>query len=947
MNRSMSTSLKGRAARAGTRRCDLGGASVGACARCSLALAALVAGALTSPALAQDKPAKPERHGVFAAPEGKAPDFRTPPMNEGVLKALEAAYLSDSEKARLQVFHGVWNDADLDQPALRAAAALCAGVYDDPALSDPAAAVEDRAEALLIRGEPTRAAVLLAGATSPRSVRLRVECLEAAGKLEEADAACEPLVAMLARESASAADLTEGIRAMRVRGRIRGATAGDYGRMMQLLAHAQEDLDRLYWPAVLEQADLLVEKGNEADAEKALKQVLAMNPACARAWRLMGEMSVDGFAFDATEKIAGRLRAIASRFTPATASPDAGVILARARLRQNAPEDAQAELDAVLRGTPGYRGALSLNAAAAAGRFDFDEVEKRCAAMDALWATPATDKNGPWSALFAAGRALAETRQYDRAADYFRRAAARAPHAPEPLVELGLLDVQAGKDVEARDVLKRAVELDPFQTRALNSKKLVDEIAGYASIQSEHFTVRYKPGVDEVVAKELVTPLEKMHKVVCDTFEHSPAQKTIIELYPDHEWFAVRITGMPGIHTIAASTGPIIAMEAPRDGPNHFGVYDWERVVRHEFTHTVNLSQTGYRIPHWFTEAAAVNLELAPYDYPTWQLLTTVLVKDELFDLREINEAFVRPKKPTDRQQAYMQGNWMYRYIVDKWGKSAPIRLMERFATGEREDKAFPVVLGVNTERFMDDFRLWAAADARKWGMLPSPSLDELRLSWMLAQDSERAGLNTALRRAGVASAALTSGLARVNDPSSAVEFDLAPPMPEMVDGWLKEHPDHPDLLDLKVTDALTLSEGKVTPELVPMLEHLAMVRPADPTPHRLLARYFLASSEGAQAVPHLEYLDIREQYSPVYAAELSKQYAAAGDLDKAWEKIERATRISGYDGALREDAAKIALKRKQFKDAERHIEALVALEPNQEIHRKRLEAVRKMMQGG
>lgn len=913
-----------------------------------LALACLAG---TPAAIAQQEPERPQRHGVLAPPPGDNPDIRTPPMTEGVLRALEASYLKEPERARLRVFHGVWTPQDLENPALRAAAAVIAGVYDDPSLSDPAAAPEDRAEGALRRGEPRNAIDLLDDATTPRARRVRAESLEMLGRVEEALAAVAPLAALLANQSASAEEVVEGVRAMRIRGRIAGQQPGDFQRMIELLVHAQQSVDRLYWPALVEQAEILWDKDNAADAQKARLEALSLNPSIARAWRQLGEASVSGFAFDAAEGVAQRLRVIGSTLGDSSGGVEAALILARARMRQNAPDLAEEALAPVLARMPAQREALALRAAVQAQRHDEAGTDERLAAFDALWATPPADpdKAGPTEALLAVGRALSESRQYDRAAAYLRRAAARNPAVPDALIELGLLSVQAGNDAEARDALRAATKMDPFNTRAVNSLTLVEELATYARIESEHFIVRHKPGVDEVVAKELVAPLERIHAVVCATFQHEPRGKTIIELMPDHQWFAVRITGMPGIHTIAASTGPVIAMEAPREGRNHFGVYDWERVVRHEFAHTVNLSQTRYRVPHWFTEAAAVSVEFAPYDFQTCQLLVHVLSTDALFDLTEINEAFVRPRKPTDRQQAYMQGNWMYRYIVDQWGASAPVRLMERFALGEREPKAFPAVLNVSTDAFMVGFRAWAKKDAASWGMLPSPSLDDLRLQWMLDQPEEREGLTLTLRRAARVAAALTTGAAALEDPSGALGIEFAPARADLVESWLTDHPQHPDLLELSATDALNAAGDEVTPEIVELLKRYAAARPMDPMPHRRLARHFLAQpsdDEKAKAIPSLEFLDIREQYSPVYASALSRLYASpagGSDLDKAWEKIERATRISGYDPALREQAATIALRRKKPRDAQRHIEALGALEPKQDVHRQRLEAVRRM----
>src|SRR5690606_36959197 len=97
-----------------------------------------------------------------------------------------------------------------------------------------------------------------------------------------------------------------------------------------------------------------------------------------------------------------------------------------------------------------------------------------------------------------------------------------------------------------------------------------------------------------------------------------------------------------GIHTVAAATGPLIAMEVPRVGKRNMGEYDWLRVFRHEYAHTITLSKTKNRIPHWFTEAAAVYSENAPRDFSRAQLLTQALLNGTLFDMREINLAFTR-----------------------------------------------------------------------------------------------------------------------------------------------------------------------------------------------------------------------------------------------------------------------------------------------------------------
>lgn len=870
------------------------------------------------------------------APPARKAAMSPPDLSGSVLRALEAAYLSEEERRALRVFHGVWREDDLADTALRAQAALMVMALDDPSLHDARAAAEDRAEAALLRGELDASLVLLEGRSSLRAMRIRAEALEAGGRFGEAAQAIKPVVDSLMRESQTdAAELTEGVRALAIGARLAGRPAGDYQQMMRLLARARQDLDRLYWPAAMSEAELLLDKDNRKEARDAAIEVLGMNPSCARAWAILGQQGVDSFDFGTAESVASRMDVMVRRLTddPGAVNPMGALILARAALRQNDPDLAGEHVDRVLSMHPEMRDAVALRCAVAALRYDYEELDRALAAFDGL-------SPGSPLALYEAGRVLSEHRQYGPAAAYLGAALERQPNWAAPVIELGLLEMQSGRDTRALTALRRATELDPFHVRARNSLTLIEELLTYETVRSENFIVRYKPGVDGVMARDMLEPLEWNHAIVAEAFQHEPSQPTVIELMPDHEWFAVRITGMPGVHTIAAATGPVIAMEAPKIGKRHNGVYDWVRVVRHEYAHTVTLSRTNNRIPHWFTEAAAVHMELAPRDYETWRLLINALTANELFDLRAINVAFVRPKKPTDRSLAYAQGHWMYEFTVERWSDSAPIELMDRYALGVPEDAAMQEVLGMSVEAFHAAFLDWAKEDARRHGMLPSPSVKALLLEESLADpehsDAMRGQLGDLAR--------ITAH--RMAGAIGAVEkrVSLLPSTPEMVSFFEAQHPDHPDLLEQRVAHELARAGGRAEESMIPLLERYAHARPVDPLPHRELARLRLASDDPSSAIEHLEFLDAREQRSAAYAVELARRYAALGDWNRAHEKALRATWIAPYDGNYRELVATIAIQRGRLEQARHQLEALVELEPDREQHRKRLEAIEQMI---
>jgi len=858
-----------------------------------------------------------------------------PDMPDGLLSAIAAEYLTDEERRDLRVRHGVWTEQDLAHAPSRARAALIAGVYDDPVFQDDSVAAVDRAEAAFRRGEIEIALELLAGETSLRAQRLRAESLEGIGRFDEANAAIDPIINALIRSRQDNADeLVEGVRAIIIRARIEGSSAGDYRRMLDLLARAHQDLDRYSWPALLTEAEFLHSKNSFGDAQTAALRALSLNPALADAWALQGRFAVGALDVNSAMRVAGRLDALERRLSPDTtrAHPMGDVIRAKMRLRERDPDDAMASLERAHSRYPAHREVLALRAAGEAARFEFILAEELLEDFDRL------SPRSPL-ALYEVASALSEGRQYGEAEAYFERAIDRQPNWPMPHIKLGLMYMQTGEDTKAEQALDRATQLDPFNERAENSKDLIEEMLNFDTVQSEHFLVRYLPGEDEIMAREMIDDLEALHEIVSAVFDHVPERKTIIELMPNHELFAVRITGMTGIHTIAAATGPLIAMETPRQGRGHSGPYDWARVIQHEYAHTVTLSRTNNRIPHWFTEAAAVYVEPGPRDYSRCELLYRALDTGTLFDMREINIAFARPKKPTDRAQAYAQGHWMYQYIVDRWGDRAPLKMMDLYASGFNEIDAMNEILGVSVEEFQEAFVEWAREDVRAWGMIPSPSIGELRLEETLADTELRDAAIAEIGEIAASFAQRTSGLAGATTQS----VELIKVTEDLVDFWLALHPEHADLLELKIGYELKRSDGEPTIAMADLLAQYARARPVDPMPHTHLAKLYLGGDAPENAIPHLEYLDIREQYKPVFAAELARQYAAQGDWENAINKATRAVRISPYDGNYRELAAAIAIQSGDLARAEHHIEALTIYEPNIPQHSTRLDAIRAL----
>ncbi len=838
-----------------------------------------------------------------------------PDLDGAIVTLLDAEYLSEGERAALRVAHGVWETSDLSTPALRQQAALIRGAFGEALLTAPDSPPLVRANALLMQGRPADVLTALDKEESLAAARLRAEALVQTGRREEAETLLLSVVSRVRDPGLNdAGEAAEGVRAMLLLARLRGAEDAKvvgYQELLSIIARARDSLDRLDPGVRVAEAMVFYEKGMYGEAAQALSECLTLCPRDAEAWHLLGRINAATFAFDDAESIALRLEVLAGADPEGLDDGQAGVsaygclVRAHAKLRQNEGALAEQALEPGLALWPANRDLRAMQCAAWAVSFDFEKTDQLIRAYDSL-------APGAPEAWLETGKALADARQYEDAARYLRGAGERAPAWAEPHVELGLSQMQAGKLEEAKSALDKALLLDRFHARAKNSQTLLHELTSYTSIEGEHFVVRYKPGDDEAMAKEMLPQLERIYERVTGKepggIDHKPLGKAVVELYPNHRWFAVRIAGMPKLHTFAAATGPVIAMETPRSGPGHLvGPYDWARVVQHEYTHTVTLSRTKNRLPHWFTEAGAVYLEDAPRDWNTVQLLTRMIEGDSLFDFDTINVMFTRPRKQTDRAQAYAQGAWMYEWLIEKWGREAPLTLMDLYATGVREPEAIHKVTGLTREQFLVQFKAWARGQLANWGMVPR------------------------------------EGQHKVAELLAGETGDATEPTPEVVEQWRQKEPGNPFVLALAARGVAEKPRSGWSAEDIKTLVDYAAARPVDPMPHRELAAYFLAGATPREAIQHLEYLDAREQNSPAYAVQLARLYSGDQKWTEAVAKARRATRISPYDGTVREAAAAIALQAGDLAEAEEQVWALTVIEPDREVHKQRLEAVRKM----
>lgn len=476
-----------------------------------------------------------------------------------------------------------------------------------------------------------------------------------------------------------------------------------HNTLLNMFVKAYDVIDRGYQPAHVAAGEYYLSHDNEKEAAKELEAALDRNPNDIAALRLLGQIALSTFNFDGLDKLVAHMREVNPHSTVAE------LLQARNLLLQRLPHEAVEPLQSVLKREPKNLEALGL----LAGAYALQLEDKKAA--DVLKQVEQLDPDDA-SAYQEVAEQLASMRQYPRAAAHYKIAIDRAPMWTAPRNGLGLLYTQSGDEDDARTTLDAAHNLDPFNIATTNYLRLLDMMGTMAKAETEHFVVFYDAQKDPLIPEYFSEYLETIYKDVCGQFKTEPKVKTYIEVFPTHDAFSVRTTGSPWIGTVGASTGRVIALVAPRKGKMTMGTFNWANVLRHEFTHTVTLAATDNRIAHWMTEGLAVVQEDSPPPWNWVPMLHDAVQKKKLFSMRDLTWGFVRPRRPMDRQLAYAQSFLICKYIEEKYGHDATLRMLDGFKNGKSEEAVFNDVLKIGQEEFSTEFFAWAEKYVASWG---------------------------------------------------------------------------------------------------------------------------------------------------------------------------------------------------------------------------------------
>jgi len=182
-------------------------------------------------------------------------------------------------------------------------------------------------------------------------------------------------------------------------------------------------------------------------------------------------------------------------------------------------------------------------------------------------------------------------------------------------------------------------------------------------------------------------------------------EPVIVELYPEHDDFAVRTSGLPGIGLLGVTFGYLVAMDSPTgraDSDFHWGTTLW-----HELAHVFTLEATNHLVPRWFSEGVSVYEEWStgPLKGRHIPLAVFQAIKDDkLLPIAELDRGFIRPQYEAQVIVSYMQAGLICEYIAKRWGQEGLAAVLDAYGAGKETPAALQAALQISAEQFDKNF---------------------------------------------------------------------------------------------------------------------------------------------------------------------------------------------------------------------------------------------------
>lgn len=403
-------------------------------------------------------------------------------------------------------------------------------------------------------------------------------------------------------------------------------------------------------------------------------------------------------------------------------SVEAHMLVGRLRLELTKLDEADEALD------------KALELAESAGRSPL-EVYALKASVDLLrgvteseWTEKALEYNPRYGEVYSIpARYYVITRRYREAVELFAKAVEVEPELWSAHADLGVNLLRENRDEEARRHLEIAFEGDPFSAKTVNTLRLLDSFERFEVFSNKDLT---RLEGKEPTAEDLSKPtiMARLHEKEADLlktyvldladesvavfskkYDFQPEKPIWVELYPDHDDFAVRTMGMPGVGLLGVTFGYLVAMDSPSGRKP--GTFHWGTTLWHEMAHVFTLEATDHLVPRWFSEGVSMYEEWEAR--PNWgEQISPDFIEafhaKKLLPVADLDEGFIRPSYPQQIAVSYFQAGLICRLIDREWGPEKLGVMLKEFAKPSTTTAdAIRTALEVEPEEFDERFKVY------------------------------------------------------------------------------------------------------------------------------------------------------------------------------------------------------------------------------------------------
>jgi tetratricopeptide (TPR) repeat protein len=437
---------------------------------------------------------------------------------------------------------------------------------------------------------------------------------------------------------------------------------------------------------------LLHERFNNKEAVDLFNEALQQDPASAQAYLGLARVGAEGFGSKAGEYAAKAL-ALDPKLV------EAHELMANLALENANAQEAVAEADKAIALSNGALEAMAVRAA----------VEVLVGRPPDAWFAKIRTVNPTYGEGYAlVGYHLVLNMRYDEGVTYYRKAIEADPKLWSARSQLGINLMRLGQETEPLQQLEMSYNNGQRDAATVNSLRLLDSYKNFVIVRDDTTILKLRKNEADLLRPYFQAELHKAIATYEKKYKLKLPGPVQLEVYPDHEDFAVRTMGMPGLGALGVTFGEVVAMDSPSGRKP--GDFNWGSTLWHEMSHVYILSATNHRVPRWFTEGLAVHEEGEASPEWGYRLTPEILlaIRDKkLLPVAEMDRGFIFPEYPSQVLVSYFQAGSICDYIKQRWGDDKLLDMVHSFAALQTTPQVIQKDLQMSPEEFDKAYMIW------------------------------------------------------------------------------------------------------------------------------------------------------------------------------------------------------------------------------------------------